>query len=351
MPIHDLGYRVWQGRLAPDFSRFWVIAESGFRLAWNLRWLRRALLVAWVPAIWMGVLFFGYEQSLQVAGTGSGVRSSVQSEELSEGQRSRRPDGARRRQRQQRRSPFDDPRVRQSILATLASGLPDGERLIERYLEDPAGSRHFVWSWLLHTFFRYPQGTLMVLVVGLVAPPLIAQDVRSRAFLLYFSRPLTRWEYLLGKATTVWCFLALITTLPALTLYVLGILMSPALAVVLDTWDLPLRILGASLVLMLPTTLLALCFSSLTSETRYAGFAWFVVWAFGWVTYAILQTADPDTSWTLVSLFHVLGDVQDWMFGLTDDARSVLWSAIVLAGITITSLAILMRRVSAPMRV
>ena len=74
MPIHDLGYRSWQGRLAPDFSRFWVIAESGFRLAWNLRWLRRALLVAWVPAIWMGVLFFGYEQSLQTASNwGSGV--------------------------------------------------------------------------------------------------------------------------------------------------------------------------------------------------------------------------------------------------------------------------------------
>jgi hypothetical protein len=191
----------------------------------------------------------------------------------------------------------------------------------------------------------------MVLVVGLVAPPLIAHDVRSRAFLLYFARPLTRWEYLLGKAVTVWCFLGLITTLPALSLYVLGILMSPELGVVFDTWDLPLRILSASLVLMLPTTLLALCLSSLTTETRYAAFGWFAVWAFGWVTYAILQTADPETSWTLVSLFHILGEVQSWVFGMVENTRSVKWSATILAAITIASLAILMRRVSAPMRV
>jgi hypothetical protein len=200
-------------------------------------------------------------------------------------------------------------------------------------------------------FFRYPQGTLMVLVIGLVAPSLIAQDVRSRAFLLYFARPLTRWEYLLGKAATVWCYLALITTLPALALYVLGVLMSPELCVLADTWDLPLRILIASLVLMLPTTLMALCFSSLTSETRYAGFAWFVVWAFGWVTYATLQTADPTTSWTLVSLFHMLGEVQSWVFGLAEETGAVWMSAAVLTSITVVSLIVLLHRVSAPMRV
>jgi ABC-type transport system involved in multi-copper enzyme maturation permease subunit len=351
MPIHDLGYRVWQGRRSPDFCRFWVIAESGFRLAWNVRWLRRALLVAWLPAVWMGALFFGYEQSLQVAGIAAHAGDSEVGPDTRVGPRLRVNSNARKTNRQRRISPFDDPRVRQTALGGLARNLPDGERLIEKYLEDPAGSRHFVWTWLLHTFFRYPQGTLMVLVIGLVAPPLIAHDVRSRAFLLYFSRPLTRWEYLLGKAATVWCFLGLITTLPALALYVMGVLMSPALSVILDTWDLPLRILGASMVLMLPTTILALCFSSLTSETRYAGFAWFVVWAFGWVTYAILQAADPNASWTLVSLFHMLGEVQNWVFGLVDATRTVVLSASVLVGITLVSLAVLMWRVSAPIRV
>lgn len=55
----------------------------------------------------------------------------------------------------------------------------------------------------------------MVMVIGLIAPPMISQDVRSRAFLLYFSRPLTRGEYLLGKLASVWVYLSLISTLPA----------------------------------------------------------------------------------------------------------------------------------------
>ena len=154
----------------------------------------------------------------------------------------------------------------------MLRGLPQARQVAESLNVDPKSAsqeeldqaRHHVWAWLLQTLFRYPQGVLMVLVVGLVAPPLIAQDVRSRAFLLYFSRPLTRGEYILGKAAVVWCYLLLITTLPALTLYVMAVLFSPDLSVVEHTWDLPLRILAASAVLMIPTTAVALFFSSLT---------------------------------------------------------------------------------------
>jgi hypothetical protein len=46
--------------------------------------------------------------------------------------------------------------------------------------------RHEVWANLLLTLFRYPQASLMILVVGIAAPPLISYDVRSRAFLIYF---------------------------------------------------------------------------------------------------------------------------------------------------------------------
>ena len=158
---------------------------------------------------------------------------------------------------------------------------------------EPAQERHQVWSWLLATFFRYPQAVLLVLVVGLIAPPLVAQDVRSRAFLLYFSRPLSRLEYIAGKAATVSGYVLMITTLPALFLYVLGLLLSPGLNVVLHTWDLPLRILASSVVLLLPTVSLALAFSSLTSESRYAGFAWFAVWVLGWVAYMLLVNSMP----------------------------------------------------------
>ena len=313
MPIHDLGYRAWQGRLMPEASRFWVIAQTGIRLAGKNRWLRRLLLLAWVPALYLGVAVFLFEQALA---NQSYMRVALEFV-----------------------GPFPGTEV---VRQAMQAG-------------DPAVARHTAWTWLLLMFFRYPQGLLMALVVGLIAPPLVAKDVQSRAFLLYFSRPLTRVEYILGKLVVVWAYVMMITTLPALSLYVVGVLLSPPdTAVIASTWDLPLRILGASVVLMIPTAALALAFSSLTSRTFYAGFAWFAVWLLGLVAYITLQyfvLLHIPEHWVLLSLYHTLGRVQDWVFGLQTSLSAVWPSAVLLAGIAVVSLAVLFRRVSSPMRI
>jgi ABC-type transport system involved in multi-copper enzyme maturation permease subunit len=196
-------------------------------------------------------------------------------------------------------------------------------------------------------------------MVGIIAPPLISQDVRSRAFLLYFSRPISRWQYALGKLATVWFYLLMISAVPALALYILGVLLSPSANVVFDTWDLPLRIVAASAVLMIPTASLALCMSSLTQESRYAGFGWFAVWILGWFTYVVminieferLRGYDPavQEKWSPVSLYHALGQVQGWVFGFASFDQ-VKYSALTLGAITVISTMILFRRISAPMR-
>ena len=59
------------------------------------------------------------------------------------------------------------------------------------------------------------------------------------------------------------------STIPALAVYFIGVLFSPNLGVLLNTWDIPLRILLASGVLAIPTTALALCLSSIVHESRY----------------------------------------------------------------------------------
>ena len=61
MPIHDLGYRAWNGRLTSVFTRWWVIAQTNILLAWRSRWLRRLMIVAWLPAAYMAVGFFFIE--------------------------------------------------------------------------------------------------------------------------------------------------------------------------------------------------------------------------------------------------------------------------------------------------
>lgn len=319
MAVHDLGYRAWSGTLSPAWQRPFVISGTGVRRAWRSSWLRRMLFFAWLPAMWFAIGFFIWEQSLIY------------------------------------------PEWRDGIMPFLATA-PPSSTLAEigrnQILQDPTAARHDIWAWLLQSFFRYPQGALLVLVVGIIAPSLISQDIRSRAFLLYFSRPLRPFEYILGKSMTIWWYLLLISALPALALYLLGILLSPQLSVVWATWDLPLRILGASAALVVPTAALALALSSLTQESRIAGFAWFAIWILGWFTYGVMNAAHqfgPDQEqsirwWEYVSLYHTLGRVQSWVFGFAKFSE-VRWSALVLLLITTGSLIVLFRRVAAPMRV
>jgi hypothetical protein len=285
-----------------------VISGAGMKLVWKNHWLRRMLFFGWLPAAALGIAIFVYEQG------------------------------------------FERQDLRQAV-PFLLERLPQSDVAIAAFNADPSTARHEVWSLLLLTFFRYPQAVLMVLLVGMIAPPLISQDFRSRAFLLYFSRPITPAEYVFGKAMVVWCYLAAVTTVPALVLYVLGVLLSPSVSVVLYTWDIPFRILVASAVLLIPTAALSLFFSSLTTESRYAGFAWFAVWGLGWAAYANLEALGLGRQWSMISLYHVLGRVQAWVFGLHSNIGDVTAAAVLLVVVTVLSLLVLLVRVAAPMRV
>ncbi|MBP86755.1 MAG: hypothetical protein CMJ64_08570 [Planctomycetaceae bacterium] len=311
MPIHDLGYRAWEGKPASHVMRWAVIANTGIRLAWKSYWLRRLMFISWIPVVGMGIFLFIFENSLDHPTERAMLVRFVE------------------------RNPFIPP-------LNLGTSPDEGE------------ARREAWSSAMLLLFRYPQLVAMLFVVGLIAPTLISGDMQSRAFLLYFSRPIERTDYLIGKSAIVWFYLAMITTLPALALYVLGASLSPDLSVVAYTWDIPLRILGASIWLMLPTTAVALCFSSMTMESRYAAVGWVAIWVLGWVAYGILAPLSGsalDSQWSLLSFHHTLGRVQAWIFGVERNFGDVLPSIVMLILVTGGATTLLLQRISSPMRI
>lgn len=328
MPIHDLGYRAWTGNLTSLLFRWWVIAENGIVIAWKNLWLRRITLLAWTPALYFGVVFFAYESYVQIAAGGIRV-------------------GGRRG------FPL------QSVITSWVE-LP--EDLLRRILETPEAARPEAWGYLFYLFFSMPMMVVSVLVVGLIAPSLIAQDMRSRAFILYFSRPITRLEYLLGKASVIWAYGGFTVLTPGFVLYTVAVILSPSVDVVSDTWSLPLRALGAAALLLVPGAAVALLFSSLTLESRYASFAWFALWILGVVAFNAYRSSlrtpagvgeielTENAPWLLASLYHTLGILLRWVFGIETELRRVLPAMTVVAVLTLASLAVLYRRISAPMR-
>lgn len=318
MPLHDVGYRGWDGGKSHWWMRWWVVALVGIKLAFRSSWLSRALAFSWVPAIAIGAGFFAYEQSIV------------------------------------------NPELRAGIanLVMISSG---NRQLARTVMTTPEMVRHEVWTSLVLTFFRYPQAIVMLITVGIVAPKLVSYDLRNRGYLLYFSRPIRVWEYMLGKSMVLWCFLALITTIPALCLYIVGVLLSPQLDVVWLTWDIVPRILAASLVLLLPTAAVALACSAMTIESRYAAFAWFALWIVGWVSYSILsfgermqdprlrlprprrrggliEVIDFQSRWEMLSPYHLLGRVQQWVFGMYPEEQSIWPHLALLATVTVVAL-------------
>ena len=117
-----------------------AICTIGVRRAWQSTWVRRLLFLAWLPALWFGLGFFLWEQAALYPEWGESLTPFLQAVPST-------PE-------------FDQ------IREAVRSG-------------DFESGRHAHWAWLLQTFFRYPQAVLMVIVVGLIFPPLISQDTRS----------------------------------------------------------------------------------------------------------------------------------------------------------------------------
>jgi len=364
MPLHEVGYRPWRGRLLPPAAAIGVIAATGIRLAWKSRWLRRALLLAWSPAFIFAASFFAFEQAVE------------------EGRLTLLAEGA------SRGGNLDGVGILGTVLAdtlgrsAAVPGMSPAERIV--------ATRRLVWTRLLLAFMRAPQAVLLAVVIGLVAPALISGDLRAKAWLVYFTRPVGRTEYILGKLATLAAIVAVITVLPATALWLAGVLVSPSLLSAVETWDLPLRAIAASVVLAVPTVLLALAFSALTAESRIASFAWFATWAACWIAHSALATADLVAAvegpgnhgvsataaadppappprrghwlaraaglddgldrWAWLSPYHAVGAVQAAIFGVERRPAAVLPSVAALVALSLASCAVLAWRVAAPMR-
>jgi hypothetical protein len=77
------------------------------------------------------------------------------------------------------------------------------------------------------------QGSMVVIVLALAGSILIGNDFRFGSLAFYLAKPVTRWHYLAGKGLAVAILVNVMTTLPALVLFVqYGFL---------DSWDYFLR--------------------------------------------------------------------------------------------------------------
>jgi hypothetical protein len=173
-----------------------------------------------------------------------------------------------------------------------------------------------VWELLQHASFA------AVIFPSVVAAGLLASDRRTGGLQIYFSRPITKLDYMLGKILAATCFVALTTVVPCLLLWIESVAFGSASTFTWRTWVAPLAIVGASAFYALWTVALVLSLSAVMRRPAFVTIvAAFVNLALEMLG-EILAEAYRDKAWHVLQPSYALGtltaplcglDVPDWI--------------------------------------
>ena len=187
-----------------------------------------------------------------------------------------------------------------------------------------------------------------VLVLLVVGSGQIAEDIRTGALQIYFARPITHADYVLGKMGTVLAAAGLTTLVPGLILLVGCMLFAPDWTFLRQNPWLPLKITGFALLISFVLSALVLAFSSLGRRGRMVAVTFAGTYVFTMVLGKALPRMLHDWRWEVVHIGNCLDAVGRTLFnaGVTPSAPAGIAGAI-LGGLFLAGVIVLARRVRA----
>ncbi len=186
---------------------------------------------------------------------------------------------------------------------------------------------------------------LIILVLSFAAAGLISDDLKHNSLQLYFSRPLSKRDYLLGKMSVVFFFVLILTAVPGLVLFIFKMIFAGSFKFFLEYPWLPLSILGYSALLTIFFAFYVLLLSASTKNTRYATILVFATYIFSNVLFGILMGIFRKPAMALFSISANLQQAGAFLYGQKlPFAFPAVWSFAVLAGICVLSAVVLSRR-------
>ena len=155
-------------------------------------------------------------------------------------------------------------------------------------------------------FIAY-QGHIVMVVLALAGSVLVGNDVQHGSLPFYLSKPVSSWHYLLGKALAAGVFINLMTTLPAVVLFVQNSLLDSRLdpwAYLLTNWPLLAGVLGYGLLLTVVLSLLLVATATLLRRTVPLIMAWTTLFVFlPLLSAALVKELGYDPRWRLMDLW------------------------------------------------
>ena len=282
MTIKEKGYSHWDGEFSPKKLPWWPITRYGIKLTLKKKYFKLVYTLALIPALVFLVLIYLAER-------------------------------------------LEDFKV-----------MMDGNTEILKV--DPA----FFNTYLSNNFLLF----MIIVILTFAGAGLIADDIKFNSLQLYFSRPLRKKDYLLGKVSVLVVFLLFLTLIPGLILFVMKLIFSGGLKFFGDFPLLPLSIIVYSLLLTAFFSLYTLLLSSISKSRRYVIILIVGVYFFLEILFAIFYDIFKDPYLSLFSLKANLQQLGAAFFGVKAP-HNVPWiySLLILAGICCLSGVVIIRRV------
>lgn len=277
MPLHDASYQHWAGAHLGIWRRRAAIAGNGLQGCLRNRWMRHLLLLCWAGAVAQTMVLFAVGQLL----------------------------------------------VADSIIVQWTAGLNPGLQMFARLLTGWL-ERHPEISvrTTQNILFYFGSGWLLPLSLVAIAqaiPHLITRDLSSSAIIVYASKAVGRFDYLLGKFAAVFGLLALTWLGPLLAAWFVGNLLAPDWHFFwhsrLALFNTVLYVLSGMFVL----SVLALGVSAISPSEKTSVALWVAWWIVGYVLVGIARETKP---WLKhLSFKYNLDELALTLFRLHDDIK------------------------------
>jgi hypothetical protein len=270
MPVFEKGYRRFDGELSRS-SRVFAIAFEGVRTRFRW-WTWLLLILSWcVPFAIYAVLTFVFTAGRSLMGRSPiGAAAIAPTEAFSQ--------------------------LRDSPQAVLGMLLGDSPYALWQLMEYSA-----MWA---------------LVVPSMLCAGILAADRRTGALQIYFSRAVSRRDYMFAKFLTVAVFIFVVTGAPALALWVESCLFSPSSTYIVGTWYAPFSILLASCMYAYWNASIVMALSSLLKRPVLVGIFGLVVYLLLSVVGLMFSEVFHAREWRVIQPSTLLGGMTAPLFGL-----------------------------------
>jgi ABC-2 type transport system permease protein len=220
----------------------------------------------------------------------------------------------------------------------------DMHRMIGFSPDTPAGEENG------YIRFMQQQSVVVMILLAFSGSLVVGSDFRMNSLPFYLSRRVDRRHYIVGKLLAVSAVVSILTTIPALLLFLEFGMFTSSVEYWVEHWDIAVSVLAYGLALCVVLSILLVTLSAYLQRVAPISITWASIFVMLRGLSAFLQAYHEDDRWHLLDLWFDIRQLGKLCFGRfqTDrESQLALWALLILSTVCCLALAALVVRVRA----